>query len=293
MKFLAPFACALLLAACGGGGGSNSPEPAATYVLSGQFQKGPFAQGSHISTHVLDAQLNPTGRVYDIQTTDNLGHFVYALYRIEGRWVELVGNGLYMDELTGQLSPSPIPLSAVVDLNVLSRVTVNILTTLQGPRLKRLVAQGNSYAAADTQSRNEVLRAFGVDPARVAALSTLYAMQITGNTDADAVLLAISAVLSQMATNVASANGTSQPVELANYLSTLAAQIQSTGTVTDAGDVAAMHLAATQVDLAAVRQNVQTYYADRGATVCASKFEQWVDQDGSGILPKNLAVGCP
>lgn len=292
MKFLAPFACALLLAACGGGGGSNSPEPAATYALSGQFQKGPFAQGSHISTHVLDAQLNRTGRVYDIQTTDDLGHFVYALYRIEGRWVELVGNGKYMDELTGQLSPSPIPLSAVVDLNVLSRVTVNILTTLQGPRLKRLVAQGNSYAVADTLSRNEVLRAFGVDPTQLTALSTLYAMQITGNTDADAVLLAISAVLSQMAMNAAIANGTPQPVELANYLSRLATQIENTGTVT-AGDRAAMHLAATQVDLAAVRQNVQTYYADRGATVCASKFEQWVDQDGSGILPKNLAVGCP
>ena len=285
------FASAFLLAACGGGGGtdgagSGSPSTAG-YALSGQFQKGPFAIGSQVSANVLDGALNPTGTVYNVQTTDDLGHFSVPT-GVNGNLVELVGDGFYMDELTGQLSPSRIQLRAVVDLSVSPVVTVNILTSLQGLRLKRLIAQGSSYSAAYSQSRNEVLAAFGVDPTKINSLTTFFSMQITGGTDADSVLLAISAILSKMATNAAATNATSQPAELSNYVNTIASQIAYDGVITFASYKAAIGLAATEVDLTAVRSHIETYYANRGITVVAPKFEEWIDKDASGILPRRL-----
>jgi len=101
------------------------------------------------------------------------------------------------------------------------------------------------------------------------------------------VLLAISAILSKMATNAAVANGTTQSTELSNYVNTIASQLENAGAITTAYNTA-MRLAATQIDLAAVRSNVQTYYATRGTTIVAPKFEEWVDKDASGILPRRL-----
>ena len=287
MRAITLIVAALLLAACGGGGGAASPTPVGAYALAGQFQKGPFSIGSQVSANVLDGTLNPTGIVYNVQTTDNLGHFSVPS-GVSGNLIELVGDGFYMDELTGQLSTTRIQLRAFVDLNVSQKVTVNILTSLQWLRLKKLISQGTTYSAAYTQSRNEVLIAFGIDPTKINSLSTLYSMDITGSTDSDSVLLAISSILSKMATNAAVANSTSQPAELSNYVNTIAAQIENTGLITSVTYISEMSLAATQINLAAVRSNVETYYASRGISVVAPKFEEWVDKDASGILPRRL-----
>jgi hypothetical protein len=279
------------LTACGGGGGSSASTSATSgYALSGQFQKGPFAIGSQISANELDAGLNPTGRVYNVQTADDLGRFTVPT-RIENKLVELVGDGFYMDELTGQLSSARIQLRAIADLSLQQPVTVNILTSLQGLRLKRLIALGSTYTSADTQSRNEVLQAFGITPSNINSLSNLYSMQINGTTDQDAVLLAISSVISKMAANAAGTNGTSQPAELSNYVNTISSQIESSGFITNAAYITAMNLAASQVDLSSVRTNVINYYASRGVTVTPPNFEEWIDKAGTGQLPQRMGSG--
>jgi 6-phosphogluconolactonase (cycloisomerase 2 family) len=288
-----------LIAACGssGNGGGTTPTttatttplvPTSTYTLSGQVQKGPFGIGSQISVNELDGSLNPTGKVYNVQTSDDLGNFAVTS-KIGTNIVEIVGDGFYMDELTGRMAASRIQLRAIVDLSANAKPTVNILTSLQAQRLRKLILQGSTYTTANTQSQNEVLSAFGIDPTNISSLSTLYSMQITGSTDADSVLLATSAILSKMATNAAVANSTTQPAELSNYISTIAAQIAKTGTTTDAEIITARNLAVTQIDPAVVRSNLETYYAARGVTVAVPKLEEWLDQQGTGILPNRIA----
>jgi YVTN family beta-propeller protein len=293
------FATIALLTACGSGSGGGTPASSpttttpvttpvtGTYTLKGQFQKGPFAIGSAISVNELDENLNPTGIVYNIQTSDDLGNFSVAT-KVHSHLVEIIGDGFYMDELTGQLSTTRIQLRAIADLNVNPAVTVNILTSLQELRLKALITQGQTYAAANTQSQNEVLTAFGIDPTKVAGLSNLYSMKINGSADQDSVLLALSVILSQMATNAATTNVTSQPAELSNYVNTIAAQIQNAGAITNTAYNTARSLAATLIPLATVRSNIETYYATRGIALVAPKFEEWIDKDASGVLPRRL-----
>lgn len=281
-----------LLTACGGGGGSSGGgEPPAenpTYSLSGRAQKGPFAIGSQISADELNANLTSTGKSYKTQTSDSLGNFSFSP-PLGTKLVSIQANGYYVDEITGRLSTSVINLQATVDLSVMPTPTVNVLTSLQSTRLKTLMTQGASYSTAYSQSQNEVLTAFGVDASKVTGLTTLDAMRIDGSKDADAVLLAVSATLGQMATDASKANGTNQAAELSNLVNTIASQIGSGGTITAPALVAARKLAQTEINLSSVRSNLETYYASQSVTLVAPKFEEWVDASGSGRLPQRRA----
>jgi 6-phosphogluconolactonase (cycloisomerase 2 family) len=243
--------------------------------------------GSQVSVNEQSASLSPTGKVYNVQTTDFLGNFAVPS-GVGTNLVEIIGNGFYMNDLTGQLSPAPIQLRAIVDLTVSANPTVNVFTSLQEQRLKTLISQGNTYAAAYAQSQTEVLAAFGINSSNVNALSTFFSMQYIGSTDADAVLVANSVILEQMATDAATANGTTQPAELSNLINTLASQIASTGKISSSTFVAARNLAETEINLSAVRTNVETYYTKYGLTIVAPKFEEWIDKSGAGIVPQRL-----
>ncbi len=281
-----------MLVSCGGGGGGGGGNSApivtsGSFSMSGQIQKGPLLLGSTVWITELDANLNSTGKTYITQTKDDLGNFVVS-QNVGSTLVEILATGYYMDELTGNLSTAPITLKAVADLSVDTSPTVNILTTIQNQRLKALLLQGKNYTQAYTQSQNEVLTAFGVDSTKISALTTLFSMQINGSTDQDAVLLAASSILAKMSTTAATANGSSQAAELSNYLVRIGAEIETSGALTNAGIITARNTASAAINLAQIKTNVETYYANKGVTVVTPKFEEWVDKDNSGVMPRRL-----
>ena len=282
-------AVTLSLVACGGGGGNTTP-PQGTYTLSGRVQKGPFALGSAVSISEQSPSLAPTGKVYDVQTSDVLGDFAVPS-GVGTPQVEIIAQGFYFDELTAQLSASQITLRAIADLSMSSSPTVNVLTTLQEQRLKALISQGSTFATASAQSEKEVLALFGIDSTKVDALPPLASMRIDSGADADSVLLAASAVLSQMATDAATANGTTQAAELSNLVNTLAGQLAASGTVTTSSFMPARNRAESEINVATVTSNLQTYYANNGASVVIPKFQEWLDPSNSGVLP--LGRQCP
>ncbi len=284
----------IFLWGCGGGGGGSVNNGGAvslpaenSYILAGHAQKGPFAIGSQISVNELNSTLSPTGKTFNVSTSDNLGSFTVPL-KVSTSQVEIIGSGYYMDELTGQLSVSQISLRAIADLGVNAMPTVNVLTSLQVPRLRALVAQGKTYAEANAQSQSEVLSFFGIDSGRVNSFASFYSMNIAGNKDSDAVLMAASVILSQMASDAARSNGTNQASELSNYINTIAAQISISGAVTTPSITTAKELAASKINFALIRANLDTYYIKNGVTIVAANFEEWIDQSGSGVLPQRL-----
>ena len=280
----------LILGACSGGGGSSSSAGAGVTGtangFSGQAQKGPLLFGSEITIYELDEKLQQTGRSFDAQTTDDLGNFKVTA-NINTNLVTMVGVGYYMDELTGGLSSAPVTLNAIADLSVDSTPTINILTTLATPRIKKLILSGKSYTEAISQAQKEVLAVFGIDAAKISDLQALYSMKINGSGDQDAALLATSAVLSQMASDSALA-GSSPAAQMSYFLSRIASDVANFGKLNTPSIQTALTTAGTEVNLSGVRANVQTYYANRGVAINAPKFEEWIDKSNSGILPQRL-----
>jgi hypothetical protein len=281
--------CAAVLVAlsgCGGGSGS-SPSSYQSSGITGVVQKGPLIYGSYVNAYLLDENLNPTGQSYVTRTTDDLGNFKISS-NISSSLVALIATGYYFDEVSGSLSTAPTTLSAIVDLNVNATPTINVLTTLQEPRVKVLLSEGKTYSQALQQSAREVLSVIGIDTTKIDQYQSLYGMQINGNKDADSVLLAASTVLAQVSSTAALRSGSSPAAELSYYLSRIASDIANYGTLKEASIITSLKEAQTAVNLSRVRSNVETYYAGRGTSLVAPKFEEWIDKDGSGHLPRRL-----
>jgi hypothetical protein len=252
--------------------------------MTGSAQKGPLIFGSYVWVSELDNNLDSIGKTYITQTTDYLGNFKLGA-RITSSLVEIIADGYFMDETTGSLSTAKIAMSAVADLRIDNSPTVNILTTLQVPRLKALMTT-MSYSAALSLSQNEILAAFGINSSSVNNLNGLFSMEINGSQDADSVLLATSSILMQMATTQAFSTGASKAAELSYFISQISNDISSDGVLSDSTLISKVSNASSALDLLAVRTNVETYYANKGVTIVAPKFEEWVDKDGSSNLPR-------
>ncbi len=258
-----------------------------TRTVQGTIQKGPYIFGSSVWISELDKNLNQNGKSYIVQTNSDFGNFDGPTITVNN--VEMLGDGYYMDELSGGLSLGRLMLRAIVDLSVDPNPIINILTTIQTPRLKYLLKSGMAYAAAYSQSQREVITAFGINPDSIVNLGNLSQMNISGSRDQDAVLLSASVVLLKMAANSVVANpSSSSTAELSRLVSVIARDLEKDGVLNDATIISARRTANTQINLPQVRTNVESYYASIGQTVTAPKFEEWVDVDGSGVLPRRV-----
>ncbi len=279
----------LILSACGGGGGSSSTgsSSSGSYTISqGVAQKGPLQIGSTVTIAELDENLNPNGKIYLTEVADNLGNFRLGSV-IGTRLALILAQGFFMDENTGDFTSASITLRGISDLSVETSPSVNVLTTLQYIRLKNLVASGKTYKEAYDQSQTEVLSAFGISPTKISNMGSLYQMKINGTSDADAVLLAISATLSKAA---AMRNGSSTAAQLSDIINTIASDLSQTGRITTSSIRAELTAAQIALDIPGVRNNVQNFYLARGISITAPVFEDWISKDGTSTLPNRTRV---
>ena len=276
------------LSGCGGGSGT-SPRNYHSSGITGVVQKGPLIYGSYVNAYLLDEKLNPTGQSYVTQTTDDLGNFKISS-NISSSLIRLVASGYYFDEVSGALSTAPTTLSAIVDLTVNKTPTINVLTTLQAPRVEVLIGEGKTYSEALQQSATEVLSVFGIDAAKITGYKSLYGMQINGNQDADSVLLATSSILAKMSSTSAQSSGSSQAAELSYFLSRIASDVAKHGALRSTSIQTSIDSAKSSLNLEGIRSNVEGYYANRGTTLTAPKFEEWIDGNLSGVIPRRMVT---
>jgi hypothetical protein len=129
--------------------------------IQGYAQKGPFRPGTEISISELDANLQPTGLVYYSTVSDNHGKFDFPDIEFKSRYVEIIADGYYFNELTSRPTEEKLILKAITDLSVTSSVNINILTHVSNERIKYLVQhEGKSYDVAKQQAENEILAIF-------------------------------------------------------------------------------------------------------------------------------------
>lgn len=264
--------------ACGACSGANDK-------LSGGFQKGPFINGSTVTVSVEDAQGNPTGTVYNTFTTDDRGAFSVDVHGAS--LVSIEGTGFYYNEVTGALSEAAGTLRGFHGGGATGYI--NVVTHLAYLRELQLMRGGASFPAARSQAEAEVRAALQVGPAGFdPGVHGDDLDLLGGDTDANAYLFAVSAVLSQAAATKAN-GGAVEPV-LQELVDRMAADLADDGQL-DAATVTSLVTAQRALDTEAIKAMLARRFLDIGATATVPDLDRMIDSDGDGVM--NAADNCP
>lgn len=272
-----------------GPGGGPDAATSGPVRLSGAVEKGPFVLGSTVAVSATDALGNPTGQVFNTQTTNDLGAFrVDFDYR---GFVSMEGTGYYYNEVLGRLSNASLTLRAYYDVAAGGdqAAYVNVVTHLSHPRVKRLLGDGVPFVSAVAQAEQELRFALGIGPAGFDPGAGGIAMNIAGgDTDANAYLFAVSVVLAQRALIGAGPMG---PVDatLQEGLNELALDLSDDGQL-QPGVVGELEAAEAAVDAESVMLLLAARLADVGSTAAVPDLHRILDSDLDGVV--NASDNC-
>lgn len=257
----------------GDGATSNPTSPDPTYYsISGYIQKGPFVSGSSITIQELDADLEPTGVSYQTTTIDDLGTFSLGS-QIGTEHVEIIATGYYYNEVSGEISPSTLTLRSISKLSDAASCNVNILTTLQKPRLKQLVLSGMDFTAAREQAAAEILSIFKIE-----GISDAFdSMDLTELGEKNKILLAVSAIL----------QGDRSVGELSELVSKINLDIEYDGSLDSTTIIDSIKSTSATLSPSQIKSNLQDRFGNLGVSVEIGTFEDYIDSDGDGVINKN------
>ena len=252
------------------------PDPGTKYSISGSVQKGPFSQGTSITIQALDDNLNPTGRNYSTTTYDDFGAFSIGS-EIESRYVEIIADGYYYNEVAGSLSKSPITLRSISDLSEEGQTNINLLTTLESGRIRYLVSNdGKAMSEARQQAEQELYDIFNI-PLEVGD-SGFDKADISKAGDGNAVLLAISATLQSTRTEA----------ELSELIAKISSEMQNTGTLGKSDLSEQIRQGGIGLDYEQIRSNLIARYEQLGQHGYEiPNFEDFMDINGNGVIDRD------
>ena len=257
----------MILMTCSGsdGGGPTEPEEP-TYIvnlvsLGGAAQKGPFNNGTIINVAELNNSLNPTGKNFTSQITDNSGTFSVANVQMDFPYAQINASGFYFDEVGNSVSSAQLVLTGLSNLTGKSNMNVNVLSHLEMNRIKYLISNNSlTFAQAKTQAQEEVLAIFDFTRAGIAESELL---DITKSGAGNAKLLAISAIL-QSDRSVG---------ELSELLANISTDITSDGVLNNAQIKESLLQSAYTLNLSEIRTNLESRYSSLGISVTIPDFE--------------------
>lgn len=245
--------------------------------IKGYAQKGPFITGTKLLISELNASLSETGRNFTGTITDDKGAFDMTIQDLASSFVSISSDGFYFDEVSGQLSASRLVLNAIIDISLGQSINVNVLTHLETERIKFLVSKGTSFSQAKTQAEKEILKIFLINN----TISGFENLDISKNTEGDAVLLAISAIL----------QGTHSVAQLSELLSKISLDIKEDGILNNDALKSELINEAQLLNLSKVKENITKRYKDLGVTATIGVFEPIVEnfKKNSGfVFTKNI-----
>ena len=89
--------------------------------VNGISQKGPFVKGSAIALSELNDKLSQTGRSFKEIITDDKGSFEIKNIELVSSYAMFEADGYYRNEVSGEMSKSPIKLYAISGLSAFTR----------------------------------------------------------------------------------------------------------------------------------------------------------------------------
>ena len=175
----------------------DDPEKVAMSMdsLTGYSQKGPFLRGSTVYLYELESgrTLKQTNGNFTSSILSDDGRYRFLARDLVSQYAMLVVEGNYRNEVTGKVSNNKIRLKAITDLSKHLTANVNLLTDLEFERVYYLVTKKKKkvYEAKRT-AQAEILDIFHM---ALTEKTDAEDMDVFGNSEADAALLAISILL--------------------------------------------------------------------------------------------------
>ena len=168
--------------------------------LVGYSQKGPFLKGATVYLYELSdgRTLKQTNGNFTSYITRNDGRYKFLARDLVSQYAMIVVEGNYRNEVTGKSSNATIRLRAITDMRKHSDANINLLTHLEFDRVYHLVTRGDkdgkklTVKQAKKQAQKEILNLFHIELDENADAED---MNVFGESDADAALLAISVLL--------------------------------------------------------------------------------------------------
>ena len=232
--------------------------------ISGYVQKGPFNNGTDITIFELNNMLSQTGNSFNTQISNNLGLFELNSVSLRSIFIEIKATGFYYNEVADENSAAQLTLYAISDLTNRSDINVNILSHLEKQRVQYLISQNYSLRDAKRKAQREILNIFKFQKEDILNSELL---NISENTDDNAILLAVSVIL----------QGNRTVAELSELLANIITNIKEDGTLDDESIGSDLVNHAKVLNLTEIRENIENRYSDLEIDADIPDFETYVN----------------
>ena len=231
--------------------------------IEGYAQKGQLIKGSQVTAFVLDEDLKATGKSYPANISDDLGAFAVDV-KVEEPYLELRAEGYYFNEITGEVSESPIYLEAMGNSQS-DKLNINLFTTITKPRIKKLLAEDKGWANSTLTAQEELLAALGVKE----QTENFTDIDITGTDKSDAILLAFACIIQQ----------DRSISEIVALIQNAASEFEAEGKLTEKTANAILANRAN-VDPFEIAHNIADYYSEKSITgKSLPAFYKYLDEE--------------
>ena len=282
-KTLSLCLCLMLMAVCScvkydktftkdeeNGGKEEESFTPKNFEVTGKVEKGPFISGSVINMQPMNQQMHAVGSTYSATITDDIGSFSFNSEKFSEPYARLSVSGYFYNEYKGTLSNGQITLQSVVDLRDKSTVNVNLLTHIKYQRVLNLIENGASFADANAQAQEELLKAFGLQKFNTADVSQF---SVAAGTDEAAALIVTSALLL----------GERTEAQFTEYLAKLCQDFAKNGTFSEANkEQINQDKEKLANKLTDIRQHLIDRYRELKRTITVKELVGFVDWDNNG-----------
>jgi hypothetical protein len=239
--------------------------------ITGKAQKGPFITGTNITLNELNSKLGQTGKSFTTSIIADDGSFSLRDMELNSSMALLTANGYYFSEIYGELSGATLTLQAISDLSKNETVNINVFTHIIKERVLNLVSAGLSFSQANRQAKDELYSFLNVTEAFDTDFEN---MDITGDKEQNAVLLAFSVILQRYTMMMNERAGLT--AELTQLLVNLSADFSADGAISNQALIDALLYNISQVNLIHVRNKIEKKYEAMGQTVIIPQFEKYI-----------------
>ena len=253
----------------------SSEDPKKAYTLTGKVEKGPFIKGSRVVVQELNEDLTPTGRNFNTTITDDDGSFSIRDAQVSSKYVEVIADGYFYNEVTGALSSGQISLSALADLSESTSVNVNILTHITKERIISLIKnEKQTFSNARQKAQKEFYTIFGLQELSAKNFNTFSIAD--GSKEAASQIVVSSTLLKEKS-----------PAQLTEFLADLSNQFKASGSFNDLVKNQIWE-ASTSLDYIQITQKLIERYETLNKQVSVLDLTYFVDWNKDGLAGNEL-----